>query len=510
MSSEEQGLTPEDVRRLLNHLRDPSRLVPPAPVLAMLAISTGDSPTAIGRATADFIVNAVERLKPADSASRHEQLPYLVLKTCFVDGVKMLQAADRLSLSRRQLTRECSRAVARLAAELDAASAPRAATVSSPGEPLPVIANFMPRPHVTTELRTALTAHRLLHVHGPKGVGKTSLIADLAATDARRRPVVWHRFRAGMNNTWSALSFELAEYLRTLHKPDLADYLSGNLGTTDPALVARLLVRDLHGSRTLFVFDDYHVAEEDTVIRNFLDEAAARLPEISIITVARHRPEVQLPNSFEVPPLTDSETEALLRQLGVRIQPEMAQLIRGWTQGVTHLVQLAASWMRTATMAEVSHGLSAFTQLDEVQDYLLDSVTELLDSQDRRILEAASIFRDRFTDALLAHVGQRTVGEVRDTRRRLVRYHVASRGRQGDVAFFHGTVRDYIYAHLDDDTRQALHGRAAEWFDDAGQPDEAAYHRRKMGADVIALPMAAEPFPAETRRSRKPRSTAGR
>src|SRR4051812_12699231 len=233
-------LTRADVRRLLNHLREPYRLAAdPAAAVLPGEPATGLAPSAIGAAVAKRMCDGIDRLRPAEDASRHEQLPYLVLKTCFVDGVKMLPAADRLVLSRRQLTRECANAVERLHAELCAPASSASGAGSRVGEPIPIIAQFMARPHVTTELRDRLASSALVHVHGPKGIGKTSLVAELASASTASRPVVWHRFRPGMNTSWSSLSFDLAEYLKSRGFGECADYLARSLGTADAALVAR-------------------------------------------------------------------------------------------------------------------------------------------------------------------------------------------------------------------------------------------------------------------------------
>jgi ATP/maltotriose-dependent transcriptional regulator MalT len=300
--------------------------------------------------------------------------------------------------------------------------------------------------------------------------------------------VIWQRFRPGTSNTWLSLSFELAEYLKAGGHGELADYLHSALASADASLVSRLLLRDLGDEDVLFVFDDFDCSEDDQRIAALLDEVAARVPAVSVITIGRRRPEGSRHLEFEVPPLSASETHALLGHLGLRAKPEMAELIRDWTQGVTHLVRLAASWMRTVTVNEVSRGLEEFTQLDEVQSFLIDSVTDLLDRRDRTVLEAACIFRDQFSDAAAAYVAGRTLGEVRDTSRRLVRYHVATRGRGGDVAFFHTSVRDFFYQHLDPELARHLHERAADWFTNRGNEAEAAYHRGRAAKEPPPYP----------------------
>jgi ATP/maltotriose-dependent transcriptional regulator MalT len=487
MSESASAVSRDDLRRLLEHLRSPHLLAtdPAAPLLCPEHATA--PPSVAGEAVARRLFEAIDRLRPAVASGRYEQLPYLVLKTVFVDGVKMVHATERLLLSRRQLTRECARALDILHREI-VAPGPSAATAASyKAEPVPTIADFMPRPVVLAQLTETVGRDRLVNVHGPKGVGKTSLVAEYAAATARRRPVIWQRFRPGTNNTWLSLSFELAEYLKAGGHPELADYLHSELANADASLVSRLLLRDLSQADALFVFDDFDFGDDDQRIAALLDEVATRVPSVSIVTIGRSRPETSRHLDFEVPPLSTAETHALLGHLGLRTKPEMAELIRDWTQGVTHLVRLAASWMRTVTVNEVSRGLEEFTQLDEVQSFLIDSVTDLLDRRDRIVLEAASVFRDQFSDAAAAYVAGRTLGEVRDTSRRLVRYHVATRGRGGDVAFFHTSVRDYFYLHLDPELARRLHERAAEWFTKRGNDAEAAYHRSRVSAG--------EPYP---------------
>src|SRR5579862_8628351 len=103
------------VRVWLGDLREPHRLADP--VMTQL-LTTRDrvpqsaSPLAVGRVASEVLHEAIERLEPPDGVGWKEQLPYLVLRTCFVDGAKLESAADKLGLSVRQLTRERARAIA--------------------------------------------------------------------------------------------------------------------------------------------------------------------------------------------------------------------------------------------------------------------------------------------------------------------------------------------------------------------------------------------------------------
>src|SRR5207248_4802553 len=134
------------------------------------------------------------------------------------------------------------------------------------------------------------------------------------------------------------------------------------------------------------------------------------------------------------------------------------------TAGIPQLIRLAATWLQAASDEEIARGLAAFTELDSVQSFLLGAVTELIESADRAVLDAASLFRQHFSDEAVAHVAGLTVGAVRDISRRFVVAHLATRSRSGDVAFFHASVREYFYSRLDESRRRELHDRAARWY----------------------------------------------
>lgn len=433
----------------------------------------------LGEAAGAALIAAIERLRPASGSVREAQLPYLVLQNSFLSGMKREQSASRLGISTRQLTRYRSRAIQLLGAELARPPVETPATYRFP--PVPAISDFQPRPAVTRGLLRALPEQHFVHVHGHSGIGKTALIADLAVNAGVGRPVLWHRFRSGLNDSMASLFFELAEHLRTRGRPTTASTLAQSMPTPDLNLLTRLLVRELDGLPTLLVLDDYHVVEGEGSIGAFLEDAVTRLPELHVITIGRHSdPPSGARITVEMQPMTRLETQALLEQLGVRATPELASSIQRWTAGLPQLIRLAASWLRTVSDADVSRGLSAFNELDEVQDFLLGSIAELMGTADRSVLDAASVFRQRFNDAAVAHVAGLSVGTVRDTSRRLVRAHVGTRSREGTVAFFHISVREYFYSRLTQERRLELHARAAEWCQGANLQEEAEYHHQVL------------------------------
>ncbi len=472
-----------DVRQWLTLLRRPDKLGQSGLVDLLRdrdRLADHASGAAAGQAAAEFLVASIDRLRPTEGASREERLPHLVLTTCFVEGAKLFQAANRLGVSERQLSRERSWAIELLRTEIEAALGEPAAGSAYQPEPIPTIGDYLRRPQVMHELQEALAASRLVVVAGPPGIGKTSLVAELAASVPARARVFWYRFRPGVNDSIQALLYELGGLLASEHHPQLAEYIAQALPVPDIALATRMAITGLGGADRLMVFDDYHVVEEVDAVRGLVDEAVTRLPQVRAVLVSRHQDAGPLrAQGFGVPVFSRPETAALLAQLRVGAEPDVVDALHDWTTGVPHLVHLAAAWLKNAPPDEVASGMTGFTSRAQVQAFLLGTITELLDADDRAILEAASVFRGKFSDDGLASVAQRSRGAVLDASLRLVRAHAATRSRDGHCAFFHASVREYVYDRLSPEQRATLHPRAAAWFAAAGEREEAAYHREQ-------------------------------
>lgn len=486
--------TTEDVRRWLSAMRDPDRLVDPVMVEMLRLLGrfpTGASRAAVGQAAADLLTTAIERLKPARPSGRRERTAYQILRTCYVEGAKAQRATELLGISMRQLTRDRSRAVELVADELATllaeANAEETESTEPPAryrfEPIPALVDFVARPKLVRALTDAVREHRFVHVHGPAGIGKTSVVAELASEWTTTRPVLWYRVRAGVNDSLVTVLFEIGEHLKSLGSPRLAEMIRASMPHADASLLSRYAVSELDGYRGVLVFDDFHRAESDSTVVSFLDDINARLPELRVVTVGRHQePRPRSAETFVVPPLSLDETRALLQKMAVSGNEGMTRDVHDWTGGIAQLVQLAAPWLSAATPDEISGGLVAFTTQDAVQAFLLDWLTGLMDTYDRDVLEAATIFRDQFTDAALAHVSGRTLAQVSDISRRLVRFHVALRGRGGDVAFVHTSIREYVYQRLSMERRRELHSRAADWYSTLNDEAEALHHSERAAA----------------------------
>ncbi|HYP23397.1 MAG TPA: hypothetical protein VEV43_07480, partial [Actinomycetota bacterium] len=262
-----------DVARLrgwLSNLARPERLAD-AHMAALLRAHgrAVDGPALdVGRAGARLLTDAIDGLTATG-------LPHRVLDTCFVEGVKSRAAAARLGLSERQLSRERSRAIALLAAQLTPAHE-RVPCGAPPALPVP----FLARPPLAEALAAALRMHRRVHVTGPPGCGKTSLIAAHAAASPAR--VFWYRPGPQAAVALPALLFDLGEHLAP-DDPSLASYVRGALSDLDVGLATRVALAGLARRERLLVFDDARTI--DAAAGSFRAEALARLPRLGLVEV---------------------------------------------------------------------------------------------------------------------------------------------------------------------------------------------------------------------------------
>jgi hypothetical protein len=476
------AVSEERLRRWLGLLRQPDKLATEEIEVLLKAhgcMPESQSPLAIGQAGAQLILNAIERLRPSEDAGRSESLPHEVLTRCFIDGAKLFQAAVQMGLSERQLSRERARAIGLLKAELD--NAPTAhRPIDYLAEQIPTIRGFLDRPAEMNRLKKALHSTGLVIVHGAPGIGKTSLVAELVSEASTKLPVLWYRFRPGVNTSLAAVLFEIGAHLRSRNSHDLGEYLDDSLPNIDTALATRLAMRGLGEGAALIVFDDYHLIEDDLPIKGLIEEMVARLPEMRVVAISQHRYLGMVHGTgVEIGPLARLQAAELLAHLGVACSDKMLRSLHSWTNGNPHMLKLAASWLRKANPEQVEEGVASLRDQAEIQDFLLSQVTNVIDPDDIEILKGASIFRSQFSDDALAFVTDKTRGAVVDSSIRLIRAYIATRNRDGDSAFFHNSVRDFVYERLDMESRCRLHGRAAEWFEKEDHAREAAWHRSR-------------------------------
>lgn len=347
MTFSPRGVDEALVRRWLTNLARPELLAGPEMTALLHAHgrAASGSPVEVGRAGASLLTDAIASLAPSEGSPTAAGLPYRVLRTCFVEGVKNARAAERLGMSERQLSRERSRAVALLAAHL----APPA-TRRGGGFPPPLPVPFLRRPRVSAALDDALRPSRRVHVTGPDGSGKTTLVAAHAL--GGRADVFWYRAGLRSDDGLPAILFEIGEHLADLD-PSLASYVRGALPDVDLGLATRIAIAALGGRTRLLVLDGW-VGGADRRVDAFLDEAAARLP-LTAVTIARG--DARGGASVHVPALSRAEVGELLALHGAAPGTEIAAALHAWSAGNPRLVAAAAGWLATGAGAPLERAL---------------------------------------------------------------------------------------------------------------------------------------------------------
>ena len=333
---------------------------------------------------------------------------------------------------------------------------------------------------------------RLMAIVGEPGIGKSRLVAELAALAGDGGRVLTGRCQAyGGGVTYLPMRPVIEQAMGDRSLDELGSALGipesamrqvatavglrqGTVGE-DTAWAFRRVVDGLARSRTLaIVVDDAHLAEP--ALLDLLGDLAAKLrgAPVLIVWVARgdafeeRHPgwtgRMDADSVLELGPLSPAASAELLEAIDAgRLEPAQRREIAGAAGGnPLFLEQL---------VAYVDEGEASGEALPPALHALLASRLDRLETTERSALALGAVVGDAFqTRAVHALADGVSRGELEQACERLVARDLLVSGERGALRFRHGLVREAAYASLAKTARAGLHERHAAWLEGFG-PD---------------------------------------
>jgi LuxR family transcriptional regulator, maltose regulon positive regulatory protein len=358
---------------------------------------------------------------------------------------------------------------------------------------------------------------RLLLLSAPAGFGKTTLLATWLAHDGRGRPTAWVSLDerdADASSFWTYVMLAVDRAATGAATGALAE-LQSSQTSIDAVLTTLLNELSVLPTDLTLVLDDYHLAEGPEVQAGMTFLLDHLPPQVHLVISSRADPALPLPRlrargellEIRAADLRFTEEEAAvylndLNTLG--LEPSDVAALEARTEGWAAALQLAA--LSLHGREDRSQFIAGFAGNDRfVVDYLADEVLDRLPPDVRRFLLDSSVL-DRLNgslcDAVTGSTGGKAMLESLDRQNLFVIPLDAHRSWYR----YHHLFADVLHARLLDERPEdvaALHRRASEWYDLAGNPEAAVRHALAAGDLDLAAAQVEVAIPALLRQRRE-------
>ena len=380
----------------------------------------------------------------------------------------------------------------------------------------PPRAKIVFRPRLIEQLNNGLAkGGRLSLISASAGFGKTTLISEWIINCGR--PVVWLSLDEGDSDPVRFISYLIAA-IRTL-EPGFGENLLMALQSHQPPSMEAILTALLNEISTLpnhflFILDDYHSVDSQSVDQSLAFLIDHQPPQMHLVIATREDPSLPLARLRVRGQLTELRTadlrftpfetaEFLNRMMGLNLTDGDIAALESRTEGWIAGLQLAA--LSLQNREDIVSFIQAFTGSHRfVLDYLAEEVLQRQPENIRNFLLQTSIL-DRFCVSLCNAVTERQDGkEMLDNLERSNLFLIPL-DDQRQWYRYHHLFADVLQEHLmgtQPKQISVLHRRASAWYEKNGLPPDAIHHALatedfKRAATLIEL---AEP---EMRRSRQ-------
>jgi LuxR family maltose regulon positive regulatory protein len=340
---------------------------------------------------------------------------------------------------------------------------------------------------------------KLTLVSAPTGFGKSTLVTGwLSESD---QPVAWLSLDQGDNDPVRFWTYTIAA-IQTIHQEigvEARQIVSApQLRSAEPVAISLIneisqLTHDL-----IVVLDDYHVIEAGQVHAGLSYLLEHQPPNLHIVLITRVDPSISLARlrahsqliEIRAEDLQFSTEEAatlLNEKMGLNLKPEHIEALNTHTESWVVGLQLAALSLKGQpsydTFIEEFTGGHQF-----ILDYLTEEVLVTLSDALRGFLLRTSIL-ERFCGKLCRAVmgdpsSQQMLDEIRKSNLFLIPLDTDGRWFR-----YHHLFGEVLYALLEQDHPgeiDALHLKAAAWFESEGYPGESVDHALRSGDMVRA------------------------
>jgi len=216
------------------------------------------------------------------------------------------------------------------------------------------------------------------------------------------------------------------------------------------------LLTCLGSGPAVVLVDDVHWFDDDTVevVQKLLGESSGRL---MVVITGRMLPE--LPDTttvFEVSPLSDADTDKLVRALHPDLKSEARNEVHKRCDGIPLYIEEVVAKLREQPRDS--------SQSAQVPDTLYETLFARLQSGTNALLvvEAAALIGSRFDRALLSSVVDLDKHEIDELLDELTRAHVFAPTESGSWRFHHELLREVAAEISPPTVRRRLHSRIAD------------------------------------------------
>ncbi len=348
---------------------------------------------------------------------------------------------------------------------------------------------MVPRPRLRNAIEQEITHSKLTLISAPAGSGKTTLLADWAR--ASSLPVAWLSITGEEVDVEHFLRYLLAAWEKA--QPGVAESPLGVLLETQRPDIKAVLAAFINAANQaaapmVFVLDDYHLIEEDSIHEAMiflLDHSPANLHFVIAsrndpqLRLARHRARGQLLEirAGDLSFTREETAEFINRSIGVALQPDEVEALHAGTEGWAAGLQLAMLALRQRQSGPgdmpVVHGRQRF-----IADYLREDIFDQLPVEMQSFLLKTSLLERLCGDLCDTVTGGKNGQAMLD---KIERENLFITPLDDERTWFssHPLFADFLRGELErrhSSEVPEIHRRAASWYEANDYPDAAFRH----------------------------------